>query len=350
MANYFIVGGDQKEYGPITAEDIRLWIAEGRLNAHSSARGESDTSWRPLGTFAEFSDAFHTAPPTIAPLSAAASASNDEPTNVNFLERDYELDIGGCVTRSWEVLKKDFGNLFGGFLVAMGVVVIASLAIGGLGTLILPESLFHSEIFRQIFNLFYSAVLALVAGPMMAGLYYLFIRANRGQSVSISDVFIGYQKNFKELYLGYLAVALLVGLCMIPYSVINDTKLLPITEQMRHASPADVQALLPQMWAALFSTLPVLFICLIPVTYLSVNWQFTLPLIIDKKMPFLTAMKTSWKMVHKHWWQVFGLTIVVGLVSVAGILGCCVGVLVTIPIGMGAMMIGYETIFGERKN
>jgi hypothetical protein len=76
MANYFIIGGDQKEYGPITAEDIQLWIAEGRLNAHSSARSETETNWRPLGSFAEFAAAFRTAPPTIAPPDNSAGAHN----------------------------------------------------------------------------------------------------------------------------------------------------------------------------------------------------------------------------------------------------------------------------------
>ena len=33
MANYTIIGGDTKEYGPISADDVRQWISEGRLNA-----------------------------------------------------------------------------------------------------------------------------------------------------------------------------------------------------------------------------------------------------------------------------------------------------------------------------
>ena len=29
---YTIIGGDGKEYGPVTAEQIRSWIAAGRAN------------------------------------------------------------------------------------------------------------------------------------------------------------------------------------------------------------------------------------------------------------------------------------------------------------------------------
>jgi hypothetical protein len=55
---YLIIGGDQHEYGPIPADDVRKWIAEGRLNAQSRVKAESDAEWRPLAAFPEFADAF----------------------------------------------------------------------------------------------------------------------------------------------------------------------------------------------------------------------------------------------------------------------------------------------------
>lgn len=51
---YKIIGGDQKEYGPVSAGDMRKWIAEGRLSAQSLAKAESDAEFRPLGGFPEF--------------------------------------------------------------------------------------------------------------------------------------------------------------------------------------------------------------------------------------------------------------------------------------------------------
>jgi uncharacterized membrane protein len=60
-------------------------------------------------------------------------------------------------------------------------------------------------------------------------------------------------------------------------------------------------------------------------------------------------MKTSFKMVNKHWWQVFGLTVLAGLVSFSGVVACCIGLLFTVPIGIAAMMLAYETIFGAEK-
>lgn len=51
---YNIIGGDGKQYGPISADQIRAWLAEGRLNANSSIQSDADPQWKPLHTFSEF--------------------------------------------------------------------------------------------------------------------------------------------------------------------------------------------------------------------------------------------------------------------------------------------------------
>lgn len=50
-------------------------------------------------------------------------------------------------------------------------------------------------------------------------------------------------------------------------------------------------------------------------------------------------------MVTKHWWRVFALLLLAGMIGIVGILFCCIGLLVTAPIGTGALMYAYETIF-----
>lgn len=59
---YKIVGGDQKEYGPISSEQVREWIAQGRANAQTLASFEG-SAWKPLSTFPEFADALRVAVP-----------------------------------------------------------------------------------------------------------------------------------------------------------------------------------------------------------------------------------------------------------------------------------------------
>jgi hypothetical protein len=68
---YFIQGADQKEYGPITAEQLRQWISESRLNRASLARSDADPAWKPLSQFPEFADAFGIVVPGPAPAGYA---------------------------------------------------------------------------------------------------------------------------------------------------------------------------------------------------------------------------------------------------------------------------------------
>jgi hypothetical protein len=77
MANYLIIGGDQKEYGPITAEEVCKWIAEGRLNAQSRAKAESDAEFRPLSAFPEFAAALAAPAAPPPPLTALGAGADD---------------------------------------------------------------------------------------------------------------------------------------------------------------------------------------------------------------------------------------------------------------------------------
>ena len=316
MANYIIIGGDQKEYGPITAKDVRQWITEGRLNEQSRIKAEGDAEFRALGTLPEFGDVFAPVGSDAPPPLAAADLS----------ERDYELDLGGCITHGWHLVKTNFGLLF----VAALVVMLIELAISALGSIPLVGPVF------SIANL-------IIAGPLMGGLYYVILRTGRGESAEVGDVFAGFRKAFAQLFLGHLVPALLAGLCLIPLAIVLVITLLPLMahgkfdpDQFRAMSVASVSILIA---AAV--------VCAIPMIYLQTCWAFTLPLIIDKELDFWTAMGVSRKMVSKHWWQVFGVMILIGLLNLAGLCACCVGVLFTLPIGFAALMFAYETIFSE---
>ena len=60
---YRILGADGRQYGPVNAEQLRRWIAEGRANAQTQTLAEGATEWKPLGTIAEFSGNFPLHPP-----------------------------------------------------------------------------------------------------------------------------------------------------------------------------------------------------------------------------------------------------------------------------------------------
>jgi hypothetical protein len=63
-----IIGADQKEYGPVPAEELKRWIAEGRANGQTLVQ-QDGAAWRPLASFPEFAADLPPAPAT--PLPAA---------------------------------------------------------------------------------------------------------------------------------------------------------------------------------------------------------------------------------------------------------------------------------------
>lgn len=68
---YRIIGADGREYGPVSAEQMRQWISEGRVNTQTSVLTESGLDWKPLGTLAEFATLFGT-PATPTAIGAPA--------------------------------------------------------------------------------------------------------------------------------------------------------------------------------------------------------------------------------------------------------------------------------------
>ncbi|MDB6122596.1 MAG: hypothetical protein JWQ71_1589 [Pedosphaera sp.] len=72
---YRIIGADQKEYGPVNADQIRQWIATSRANASTKVQPEGSTEWKPLSEFPEFADALSTSNP-LPSFSASAQPSN----------------------------------------------------------------------------------------------------------------------------------------------------------------------------------------------------------------------------------------------------------------------------------
>ena len=194
---YRIIGGDQKEYGPVTGDELRRWLAEGRLNGQSLARAEGATEWKPLASFPEFADALRgqagqapTAATPIPPLNAEAWSGQ-------VLAGQPEVQIGRCLSRSWDLLKANFCLLFGAtFLVWLIGVVCERIPLVGLGYLVLR-------------------------GVLYGGLYLIFLKRIRGQPASVGEVFVGFRLAFVQLMLVGLVSALLAGIgfcfCFLPW-------------------------------------------------------------------------------------------------------------------------------------
>jgi TM2 domain-containing membrane protein YozV len=66
---YRIIGADGQSYGPVSAEQLKRWLAENRVNGLTQVLAEGATEWKPLGALPEFAAGIKATPP---PLSDAA--------------------------------------------------------------------------------------------------------------------------------------------------------------------------------------------------------------------------------------------------------------------------------------
>src|SRR5687768_16132137 len=103
---YKIIGADQKEYGPISADQLRDWVHQGRANANTLVQFEGGTEWTPLSAIPEFAALFAPKPPTPA-VPPPISKVEAEALAQEILARDYVLDISGCLSRAWALVKSD---------------------------------------------------------------------------------------------------------------------------------------------------------------------------------------------------------------------------------------------------
>lgn len=71
---YKIIGADGKEYGPITTEQLKQWVAEGRVNQQTKVLADGATEWKTLAEIPELAAA-RPITTTITPIISASMVS-----------------------------------------------------------------------------------------------------------------------------------------------------------------------------------------------------------------------------------------------------------------------------------
>lgn len=318
---YKILGADQREYGPVSAEQIADWVRQGRANANTLARAEGAENWAPLATFPEFAPLFVGAPPPIAV--AQGLPPNPDEYAARILASDYDLDIGGCISAGWRLVFANFGLLFGGTL----IFLLIQAALNGL------RAVPFAGVLLMVVSL-------IVSGPLRAGWSMLFLKPMRGEPTEVGELFRGFNERFWQFVLAYLIPVLIIGCAAIPGGIIVGIAFIAF----------GLHGFTAVMPVAAIAVITVgVIIAIIPAVYFGIVWQFAVPLTIDKGMEFWEAMGLSHTMVRRHFASVFALVILCALITVAGVLACCVGVLIAIPVAQAAKMYAYETIFSGRS-
>ncbi len=308
---FTILGADGKEYGPVPAAKIHEWLNGGRANLTTKAKHADDGVWKTLGEFAEFS-----APPAAAATPdavAAPAATPIQPTGpvdarahaADLIARAAPLDVFGCLSRSFDLWK---ANL----LPLVGVTFVVFAVTAALGMV---------PILGAIANI-------VLSGVFYGGLYYYYLGKMRGEPREFGDAFAGFSRALGPLALASVFTVLLTmaAACVLvaPWAVG-----MMMAGQPQHPNPL------------LFVGM---FMCVLPIIYLSVGWAFTFALVIDQGLSPWTAMEVSRRVISRQWFRVFFTVLLGGILAMLGLIGLFIGMFFTLPLAIGALLYAYEDL------
>jgi hypothetical protein len=355
---HYAVGGQQQ--GPVDDAQLDVLIQSGQINQDTLVWREGMPSWQPLRQ-ARPSPAAGAAPPVYATPAPSAGAQPTAPDEVVCAEcgkiftrdnaiqygatwvcagckpvflqklregavpggalqsatgtyvdpetllarvtsREYSVDIGSCLGRAWELTKANFWLLVGATLVVHFCQGAAG-AIPFLGYCAGP----------------------VLQGPLMGGLYLLYLKLARKEDGQFGDAFSGFS-NFVQLMLVSVVTTILIYAWFVPAFACFF-----FSAQSRNESLMIVAAILA-------------LVALPGAAYFGIAWILAFLLVVDKKYEFWTALNVSRKIVNKCWWSMLGLMIVVFLIQLLGFLALCVGIFVTLTLIYGSVVYAYEDI------
>lgn len=181
--------------------------------------------------------------------------------------------------------------------------------------------------------------LGILMGPMMCGLYLCIFAVRRREPIEFSTMFKGFDF-FAPSLVATLLHAIPVAVIIVPTYFLGYFGLVvALIAQGDNPSPAGLIG----VFFTFFLVIIVIFLLLIVV---SIGFMFSYPLIVDRRLNGLDAVKLSFKAAMANFWRLLAMLLLIGLISMAGLALCIVGMYLVLPLSYGAMAAAYERVFG----
>lgn len=178
----------------------------------------------------------------------------------------------------------------------------------------------------------------LILGPMMCGIYLTIFHLRRNQPIEFGLLFKGFD------YFGESVVATLIHyvpmvVIIMPFYIVLYAGLFMIMSRRGGPDPDSLFGFL----ALVFVMMLVMFIL---ITLMSIIFTFSYPLIVDRRLSGIAAVKLSAKGAVANFLPLLGLYLLNGIVMFIGVLLCFVGMFLAMPITFAAIETAYEQVFG----
>ena len=181
--------------------------------------------------------------------------------------------------------------------------------------------------------------LGLLMGPMMCGLYLALFQTRRGQPIEFGTLFKGFDY-FGDSVIATLIHMIPIVVVFVPSYILFYVGLFVIMGQQ--GGEPNSAALLGffGFFAIFWLVMMVILIAL------SVVFTFAYPLIVDRRLSGIEAVKLSIRAALANFWRLLGLLLMTGFMSFVGVLCCYIGVFFVMPVSFAAIATAYEQVFG----
>lgn len=230
--------------------------------------------------------------------------------------REGAIDASACLSEGWALIKPYYGTFLG---------MTVTMILIGIALNFIPFNI------GDIIN-------AVIGAPLLCGIYYALILRLRGENVSFSMMFEGFNRFLPAFLVTLLSTIPLLTLGAAAYFFVALSPPAPSASGV-----GDLSSILGQQFTA---AAVISFVAAYLVTIaLSILLFFALPLIADHNLGFVDAVKYSFAGASANLGGLIVLFLLEFLVMLVSLLAFCIGFLFAMPLIYAANIIAYRRVF-----
>ena len=185
------------------------------------------------------------------------------------------------------------------------------------------------------------APFGLLMGPMYCGIYLCHIAHRKGESISVNLLFKGFDYFLESLIATLIFFGVMMAL-IFPLYFAMIAVFFGMGIGAQGGAPGDAVAF------GMLGMMGLVYVAIIIVIAVaSTLFAFVYPLIVDRNMKAIPALKSSAKAVWANFGGMLGLTFLSGLLTFVASLFCYLPVFLVFPITFGANYLAYLKVFPE---
>jgi len=177
----------------------------------------------------------------------------------------------------------------------------------------------------------------ILLGPMMCGIYLALFRRQRDLQIEFGDLFKGFDFFAQSVVATLLHMAPIVMMLVPFYALLLMGPLLFPSEQ-KGFGPGGIAFIAVVVVFGIIMAMVGMFI--------TIGFIFAYPLIVDRKLSGVDAVKLSLRAAMGNFWRLLGLLLLNAVVALAGLLLCYVGMFLVLPVTFAAIAVAYNQVFG----